>query len=95
MVRTSQLLDTRHKEAAVGVCICESERAQSQQKHLCLPAATEANTVSAAHMYTHLTSADCVYINEIVCASSLYLYGQKSFVIWEDSVCVDVLLKPA
>lgn len=27
--------------------------------------------------------------------SSLYLYSQKSFIIWEDSVRVDMLLKPA
>lgn len=33
----------------VCLCACVCERAQSQQKHLCLPAATEANTVFAAH----------------------------------------------
>lgn len=26
---------------------------------------------------------------------SLYLYSQKPLIIWEDSVCVDMLLKPA
>lgn len=30
-----------------------------------------------------------------MCLSSLYLYSQKSFIIWEDSVRVDMLLKPA
>lgn len=44
--RTSQLLGTRHKEAAMCVHVCAyvhlRQRAQSQQKHLCPPAVAAA-----------------------------------------------------
>ena len=46
-------------------------------------------------MHTLITSVECVGVWVRVCVSSLYLNSQKSFIIWEDSVCVDMLLKPA
>lgn len=55
----------------VCVGVCAREWAQSQQKHLCLPAATEANTVFAAHMHTLLTSVECVGVWVRVCLFSV------------------------